>query len=56
MSNADSNEEMLNFLEQFTVGEANTIIYGFNSLDADIGYPVGVQVNVDTINPMIIHE
>jgi hypothetical protein len=38
VQNADSKEECMNYLLQFTTGEANIIVKGYANLDARIGY------------------
>ena len=38
VTNTNNKDEMMTFLEQFTVGEANKIVQGFSYLDAELGY------------------
>ncbi|XP_062567166.1 CAP-Gly domain-containing linker protein 1-like [Saccostrea cucullata] len=42
-SNTDSYEELLNFLLQFTVGEAQKIVTGYSYLDAERGYKAALE-------------
>lgn len=41
--NADSYEERLNFLLQFTVGEAHNIVTGYSNLNAESGYKTALE-------------
>jgi hypothetical protein len=42
VSNTTTSDERLNFLEQFTDGEANKIGAGYSCLEADVGYPAAL--------------
>ena len=42
--NCEDDEERLNFLEQFTVGEPNTIVSGLSYMDAPQGYAAALSV------------
>jgi hypothetical protein len=42
VSNTKTSDERLNFLEQFTDGEANKIVAGYSCLEADVGYPAAL--------------
>jgi hypothetical protein len=39
VANTLTNEERMNYLEQYTSGEANKIVLGYSTLDSDKGYP-----------------
>jgi hypothetical protein len=41
--NCDDSDEKLNYLEQYTTGEANRIVSGFSYLDAEKGYCAALQ-------------
>jgi hypothetical protein len=43
LSNCDDFDEKLNYLEQFTTGEANKIVVGFSYLDAEKGYNAALR-------------
>jgi hypothetical protein len=42
VTNTITSDERMNFLEQFTEGEANKIVSGYNHLDAECGYPAAL--------------
>ena len=41
--NCEDDEERLNFLEQFTVGEPNKIVSGLRHMDAQQGYAAALS-------------
>ena len=43
VANTDSAEEPMNFLELYTVGEANKIVTGYGNLSPEKGYPAACK-------------
>nr|XP_006811748.1 PREDICTED: uncharacterized protein LOC102801727 [Saccoglossus kowalevskii] len=43
VANTETDDERMNYLEQYTTGEANTIFSGFGYLDASKGYPPAIK-------------
>ena len=43
ISNTEENSERLNFLLQYTTGEANKIVRSYSYLDSSIGYPSALR-------------
>ncbi|XP_041354482.1 uncharacterized protein LOC121372257 [Gigantopelta aegis] len=43
VNNTDSVDERMNYLEQFTSGDANKVVKGYSYLDAEQGYPAALK-------------
>ncbi|MCG8432233.1 MAG: DUF1759 domain-containing protein, partial [Candidatus Omnitrophica bacterium] len=43
VANTDSFDEMMNFLIQYTSGEAQRVVIGYSNLEASVGYPAALQ-------------
>nr|XP_006821169.1 PREDICTED: uncharacterized protein LOC102805354 [Saccoglossus kowalevskii] len=43
VANTETGDERMDYLEQYTTGEANTIVSGFGYLDASRGYPAALK-------------
>ncbi|XP_046569484.1 uncharacterized protein LOC124277813 [Haliotis rubra] len=43
LANSDIADENMNYLEQFTCGEANKFVKGFGYLDAEVGYVAAMK-------------
>jgi hypothetical protein len=43
VNNSEDDDERLNFLEQYTIGEAHRIVVGLSYLEADVGYRAAMK-------------